>query len=158
MICIYRRSLISSLLFRPYTSFPSKYTLPSVLSISRRRTRPRVDLPQPDSPTSPRVSPCRISREIPSKAFSCFVRKPSFTGKYFLTLSNFTSTFSAILFPLISEAAHHMILPYIRFSRHLLPTPLLTKITSAGKGTALGKLSQIGHRAPDIVQFFLIIP
>src|SRR3989442_11390720 len=30
--------------------------------------RPRVDLPQPDSPTRPSVSPCRISRSTPSPA------------------------------------------------------------------------------------------
>ena len=36
---------------------------PSVSSCSRTRQRPSVDLPQPDSPTRPRVSPARTSSE-----------------------------------------------------------------------------------------------
>ena len=49
--------------------------------------RPRVDLPQPDSPTRPTVSPRRTSRSTPSTAWSWPVvrlRKPCLTGKYFL--------------------------------------------------------------------------
>ena len=41
-------------------SAPSKTICPSVGSISRMSVRPSVDLPQPDSPTSPSVSPLRI--------------------------------------------------------------------------------------------------
>src|SRR6185503_10122243 len=39
-------------------------------SVRRRIARPSVDLPQPDSPTSPNVSPLRISRLTPSTAFT----------------------------------------------------------------------------------------
>ena len=39
-------------------SRPSKMTLPPVGSSSRVISRPVVDLPQPDSPTRPSVSPC----------------------------------------------------------------------------------------------------
>ena len=49
--------------------------------------RPSVDLPQPDSPTRPTVSPRRTSRSTPSTAWSWPVvrlRKPCLTGKYFL--------------------------------------------------------------------------
>src|SRR5260370_10600056 len=42
--------------------------LRSVGSISRRIVRPRVDLPQPDSPTRPSVSPCAIEKLTPSTA------------------------------------------------------------------------------------------
>ena len=38
-------------------SLPSNSTLPPVGSSSRVISRPMVDLPQPDSPTTPRVSP-----------------------------------------------------------------------------------------------------
>src|SRR5438105_1192189 len=41
---------------------------PRVGSIKRRMQRPVVDLPQPDSPTSPNVSPLKISKVTPSTA------------------------------------------------------------------------------------------
>ena len=41
------------------TSAPLNQTSPELGSISRRMQRPVVDLPQPDSPTSPSVSPAR---------------------------------------------------------------------------------------------------
>ena len=42
---------------RQVTSVPSSSTSPLEGSMMRIRARPVVDLPQPDSPTSPRVSP-----------------------------------------------------------------------------------------------------
>jgi hypothetical protein len=42
--------------------------VPAVGLYSRRRVRPTVDLPQPDSPTRPRVSPRRISKLTSSTA------------------------------------------------------------------------------------------
>ena len=48
---------------------------------------PAVDLPEPLSPTSPRVSPARISNEIPSTANTDPTRRrssPPCTGKCFL--------------------------------------------------------------------------
>ena len=39
------------------TSSPRKCTRPDVAGISRSRLRPTVDLPQPDSPTKPKLSP-----------------------------------------------------------------------------------------------------
>src|SRR5437879_8013178 len=49
-------------------SSPLKMILPSVGSSSRITARPSVDLPQPDSPTRPTVSPVLISRSTPSTA------------------------------------------------------------------------------------------
>src|ERR1700726_733853 len=49
-------------------SSPAKRILPAVGSITRSRQRANVDLPQPDSPTRPSVSPFAIAREIPSTA------------------------------------------------------------------------------------------
>src|SRR6266545_4257111 len=52
-------------------SCPSSLMLPSVGSISRKIVRPTVDLPQPDSPTRPRVSPASIEKLTPSTAKTC---------------------------------------------------------------------------------------
>ena len=60
---------------------------PEVGSYKRAMHLPRVDFPQPDSPTRPRVSPGCISKEIPSTALLDLLarrRMPSFTGKCIL--------------------------------------------------------------------------
>ncbi len=49
-------------------SSPLKRTVPPVGLINRITVLPSVDLPQPDSPTSPTVSPDLISRSTPSTA------------------------------------------------------------------------------------------
>ena len=71
MICMSRRFAFSSRRERCVRSVPSKKTWPPVGSISRRIVRPSVDLPQPDSPTSPSVSPRRTARSTPSTAWTC---------------------------------------------------------------------------------------
>src|ERR1700760_3953036 len=68
MICISRRRRLSSPPRSESTSLSSNLTSPRVGSMSRRRQRPTVDLPQPDSPTSPKVSPRNISNVTPSTA------------------------------------------------------------------------------------------
>ena len=58
-------------------------------SSKRINKRPVVDLPQPDSPTIPNVSPSNTSKETSSTAFTspaCELRTPFRIGKYFLTL------------------------------------------------------------------------
>src|SRR5690242_20738278 len=59
---------------------------PAVGFSSRRMQRPDVVLPQPLSPTSPKVSPRRTVKSIPSTAFTSptlrCVMIPSVTGKY----------------------------------------------------------------------------
>src|SRR3990167_8005212 len=63
-------------------------TSPSVGSIRRRIKRPVVDLPQPDSPTIPKVSPSRTKRSSPSTALTaptCLEKRmPRLIGKCFL--------------------------------------------------------------------------
>ncbi len=49
-------------------SRPSRVTAPAVAGIRFRTARARVDLPEPLSPTTPRVSPCRITKSTPSTA------------------------------------------------------------------------------------------
>ena len=56
-------------------SRPSKTILPSVTSSSRMMQRANVDLPQPDSPTIPSVSPDLTEKLTPSTALTapiCF--------------------------------------------------------------------------------------
>ena len=51
-------------------SRPSKMILPAVGSSSRVTSRPVVDLPQPDSPTRPSVSPVWTLKSMPSTAWT----------------------------------------------------------------------------------------
>src|SRR6266540_3161430 len=86
MICILRRISRIADPDRDDSSRPSKVMVPRVGSMSRTRQRPRVVLPQPDSPTRPTVSPSSTSRLTPSTALTCSRAPPSSpvrTGKYF---------------------------------------------------------------------------
>ena len=58
-----RRTSRSALPFSREMSWPMNSTEPSVRSSSRTMQRASVDLPQPDSPTMPSVSPCRTSND-----------------------------------------------------------------------------------------------
>src|SRR5215211_8090890 len=62
MICISRRSGRISRRLNFVMSWPSKTIRPAVGSISFVMRRAVVDFPQPDSPTSPSVSPLRMSK------------------------------------------------------------------------------------------------
>src|SRR5689334_19379420 len=70
-------------------SFPSSSMRPAVTWWRPVMQRASVDLPQPDSPTMPSVSPCRTSRETPSTAWtrpiSFLTNRPSLIGKYLRT-------------------------------------------------------------------------
>src|SRR2546427_5048278 len=68
MICISLRSARSERLSSVVTFCAPNQTSPDVGSMSRRIERPVVDLPQPDSPTRPSVSPGRISNDTSSTA------------------------------------------------------------------------------------------
>ena len=57
---------------RPPRTVPSNVTVPAVVGASCKMERPRVDFPEPDSPTKPRISPRCISRETPSTALIYF--------------------------------------------------------------------------------------
>ena len=62
------------------TSMPSNVMLPLSASSSRSSTRPSVDLPHPDSPTSPSTSPARMSRSTPSTACTTPLALPNASG------------------------------------------------------------------------------
>src|SRR5271167_1178151 len=63
MICMSRRRRRNPGLPARSTSWPSKYTPPEAASTSRSNILPSVLLPEPDSPTSPSVSPASIASE-----------------------------------------------------------------------------------------------
>ena len=69
-------------------SWPSNMIEPPVGSSSFDTTRPVVDLPQPDSPTSPSVSPGATENETPSTARTAptcrWIKMPALIGKCFL--------------------------------------------------------------------------
>src|ERR1041385_5653978 len=89
MICISRRSCRKRFLSSESTSWPANVICPAVGSIKRNRQRPTVDLPQPDSPTSPNVSPAKMSNDTPSTARTTS-SEPS-TGKCFTRPRTLTS-------------------------------------------------------------------
>ena len=68
IICIWRRIGRRSRRDRPTSSSPTNRTDPEVGVVSCRIARHSVDLPQPDSPTSPSVSPSLRVRLTPSTA------------------------------------------------------------------------------------------
>ncbi len=67
-ICMRCRAAQSSRAESATRSRPSKRICPALGSISRKISRPVVDLPQPDSPTSPSVSPGSSAKLTPSTA------------------------------------------------------------------------------------------
>src|SRR5690242_12802686 len=85
IIATSRRSARSFSPRRCVMSSPLNAILPAVGSISLIAVRPSVDLPQPDSPTSPSVSPVLISRSTPSTACTCPTvrcKTPEATGNH----------------------------------------------------------------------------
>src|SRR5271157_1219510 len=92
MICILLRYGLSFFGFGLAMSTPSMTTEPLVGSISLRMHLPMVVFPEPDSPTSPNVSPFRIEKETPLTALTWALtlpRIPPRMGK------NFTMSFTA---------------------------------------------------------------
>ncbi len=74
-------------------SWPSKRIVPDVGSSSRRISRAVVDLPQPDSPTIPSVSPRRTVSVTSSTACTSALPRantPCLTGKRFVRCSSST--------------------------------------------------------------------
>ena len=92
MICMSRRSERRALLIERHAHpRPANHNSPELGSISRRMQRPVVDLPQPDSPTTPSVSPFSTSKLTWSTAWTLPTsrpRRPPFSRK------SFTSSFT----------------------------------------------------------------
>jgi hypothetical protein len=77
-------------------SRPSNMIRPAVVSRRRTMQRASVDLPHPDSPTMPSVSPGLTLKETPSTAWTWAIAFwkmiPRVIGKYFLTPSTTSSS------------------------------------------------------------------
>ena len=71
-ICMRRRSGRIAAAVASAISCPAKRIDPAVGSWMRTMRRAKVDLPQPDSPTRPTVSPAATSRSTPSTARTTF--------------------------------------------------------------------------------------
>src|SRR5215510_7366645 len=108
MICISFRRARNDRLSSVVTFLFSNHTSPEVGSISRRMDRPDVDLPQPDSPTRPSVSPAMMSNDTSSTAWTRATsreNRPPRIGKYFLRFLTFSSA-SGMAGPSVEEAGH----------------------------------------------------
>src|SRR3989442_2713786 len=107
MICISFRSARSERLSSVVTFCAPNQTSPDVGSMSRRIERPVVDLPQPDSPTRPSVSPGMISNDTLSTACTRAIsreRRPPRIGKYFLRV--LTRSTGSVMADSVEEAGH----------------------------------------------------
>ena len=147
-ICI---SLRSDLIFLSVTFSPLKITSPPVGLYNWSKERPTVVLPQPDSPTSPSVSPGLIAKDTPSTAFNGIVfPNPVLIGKYcfksftstkysFLSLLLIadTSVFGLILGFYIHPAACKMCFAYAKFFRYCVQADLHCFVTAGTERTAL---------------------
>ena len=107
IICILRRARRWSSRESCTRSLPSKITSPAVGGSSCMMVLPVVVLPQPDSPTRPRVSPAFSSKLMPSTARTSpdwrRMMKPRMTGKYFVSPLTVSSV-SPLAEPLRLEA------------------------------------------------------
>ena len=93
IICMCGRSRRSASPRSAVMSSPRKITRPAVGASRRRMTRPAVDLPQPLSPTRPRVSRGWIAKSSPSTARTAPTwrrRTPRMTGKCLVRFSTAT--------------------------------------------------------------------
>ena len=83
-------------MFSRVTSLPLYRICPPVLSFKWISVRPRVDLPHPDSPTSPTVSPFSMVKDTSSTAWTM----PAALLKYFFrffTSINAAMAYSSVL-------------------------------------------------------------
>ena len=107
IICMSRRCRRMFSLLNSNRSAPAKRTCPAVASISRSMSLPSVVLPQPLSPTTPKVSPRPIVRSTPSTALTWACTRPqnpSRTGKYFLRPLTSTKGAAWLIRPLPSNS------------------------------------------------------
>src|SRR5687767_10387469 len=122
MICISFRRARSERLSSVVTFLFSNQISPDVGSMSLRIVRPVVDLPQPDSPTSPRVSPGMTSNDTSSTAWTRATSRessPPRIGKYFLRFRTLRSG-SAMGSSSVEEAGHLVAWPHFLERRRVV--------------------------------------
>src|SRR4051794_19218400 len=143
---------------------------PAVGSIRRRMARPTVDLPQPDSPTRPSVSPSPIAKLTPSTANtrSGLTRNPRLIGKCFFSAST-TSTGSPAcgapacaltLASVMAGSVRRSGMPtrgpvagtFFLVSRSFVAAAIVGARAARRKGAARRQAVQRGHDAWDLLQ------
>ena len=87
IICTCVRSVRRSPRLNVVSSVSPKRIVPEVAGSTWTMARPVVDLPQPDSPTSPRVSPLRKEKLMPATACTAVLPLRNVTWRS-STLSN----------------------------------------------------------------------
>src|SRR5699024_10394716 len=137
-------------------TLPSNRIRPPVGLYSCSRVRPTVVLPQPDSPTRPRVSPGRIANETLSTALSGGVlAKPVRTGKYSFQCSTCTRySLLGILLPLLRILDIHPAGCAVAFADHqfgrlLTQADLHGEIAPRAERAALGQVQHVDRGAAD---------
>src|SRR6185295_11055644 len=123
----------------------------------RSSERPAVVLPQPLSPTSPRVSPGATAKEMSSTARTCATTRektPFFTGKYFF---RFRTSISGAVMSVHHVAGHPVArtqLPELGFDGlALLDGDRAARVELAARGEAQG----VRHRARDDVEALALL-
>src|SRR5262249_17567388 len=148
MICISFRSARSERLSSVVTLRPWKVTSPEVGSINLKMERPVVDLPQPDSPTRPSVSPAMMSNVMSSTAWTRATsreKSPPRMGKYFLRFR--TRRSASAMAASIQEAGDLVAWPDFLEWRRVLEVHGLGELTAWREAAARLDLSaQCGHR------------
>src|SRR5262245_36190838 len=157
MICICRRWGRNSDLFNFVMSLPERRIMPAVGSMSRNTVRPTVDLPQPDSPTNPSVSPASIVKLTPSTANTvppARCSSPLRTGKCFLR-SRTSSTVSGMAFPVKfarAPAGGPMAGAFFLVSGILRAATVLGVRAARRKHATGRKIAERWHRARNFLQ------
>src|SRR5829696_7515878 len=117
--------------------------------------RPVVDLPQPDSPTSPSVSPAMMSNDTSSTAWTRATsreKRPPRMGKYFLRFLTFRSA-SAMGATSVKEAGHFVARPDFFERRRVVEVHGLGERAPRGEAAPGLRLpAQRRHRAGDRLQ------
>src|SRR6266404_5422089 len=132
-------------------SSPSKTMRPEVMSSMRRTARPVVDLPQPDSPTSPSVSPRLTVKDTPSTAFTVATCRrttmPELIGKWIFRSST-CSTVSGIE-PVMEKTRGLMLGSALDQRRALAATAFDGTLAARGESAARRQSGKIGRLALD---------
>src|SRR5688572_24476916 len=136
-------------------SSPSNFTSPEVMSIILRMASPVVLLPQPDSPTRPKVSPRRTSNDTPSTAFTLptwrRMTAPAMTGKW--TFRSLTSR--TISVPVVSgaelgmEMAGREMIGSAPHQHRALAADVGGAPAARREGAARRQVGEVGRRALD---------
>src|ERR1700681_182742 len=155
-------------------SSPSSLMLPAVGSMRRSAVRPTVDLPQPDSPTRPRVSPRRMEKLTPStaKTFPALRRrKPLRVLKYFLSSltsrmagsaqadgmgpacgrSDIRRSIRCVRVP----AGDRVALPLLLIRRVFPAAPVVSQCTARREDAARRQVDERGNHSGDLLQRYL---